>query len=83
VSLAMRMSMASDKVTMSSVGAAEFPEVVRKARISGVPKIVVNEKVEILGAQPETIFVEALRRLSEQANPREESVSPHSAVRHS
>lgn len=58
----MRMSMASDKVTMASIGAAEFPEVIRKYRISGVPKIVVNEKVEILGAQPESVFVdEALR----------------------
>ncbi len=53
----MRMSMASDKVTMASVGAAEFPETIRTYRISGVPKTVVNEKVEILGAQPESLFV--------------------------
>jgi predicted DsbA family dithiol-disulfide isomerase len=58
----MRMSMASDKVTMASVGAAEFPEVVRQYRISGVPKTVVNEQVEILGAQPENLFVEEALR---------------------
>jgi len=65
----MRMSVASDHVTMASVGAAEFPEVVRKYRISGVPKIVVNEQVEILGAQPENIFVEeALRPFVHQGS---------------
>ena len=58
----MRMSMASDKVTMASVGAAEFPDTIRKYRISGVPKTVVNEKVEILGAQPENLFVEEALR---------------------
>jgi hypothetical protein len=63
--------MASDKVTMASVGAADFPEVVRKYRISGVPKIVVNETVEMLGAQPENIFVEQALRpfVPEAATP--------------
>jgi hypothetical protein len=69
----MRMSMASDKVTMASVGAAEFPEVIRKYRISGVPKTIVNETVEILGAVPENAFVEdALRPfVAAPANPSE------------
>lgn len=58
----MRMSVASDKVTMASVGAAEFPEVIRKYRISGVPKTVVNETVEVLGAVPENAFVEEALR---------------------
>ncbi len=53
----MRMSMVSEKVTMASVGAAEFPDTVQKYRITGVPKTIVNEKVEILGAQPESLFV--------------------------
>lgn len=63
--------MASEKVTMASVGAAEFPEVIRKYRISGVPKVVVNEQVEILGAQPENIFVEEALRpfVSPSVNP--------------
>jgi predicted DsbA family dithiol-disulfide isomerase len=58
----MRMAMQSEKVTMASVGAAEFPDTVRRYRITGVPKTVVNDQVEILGAQPESLFVaEALR----------------------
>jgi hypothetical protein len=62
VSLAMRMAVQSDKVTMASVGAAEFPEFIQRYRISGVPKTVVNDQVEIVGAQPERLFVpEALQ----------------------
>ena len=58
----MRMAVQSERVTMASVGAAEFPDVVQRYRISGVPKTVVNDKVEILGAQPESMFVaDALR----------------------
>jgi predicted DsbA family dithiol-disulfide isomerase len=53
----MRMAMQSDNVTMASVGAGEFPDAVQRYRISGVPKTVVNDQVEILGAQPESIFV--------------------------
>ena len=49
--------MASEKVSTSVVGAAEFPDDVRRYRISGVPKTIVNDRVEILGAQPESIFV--------------------------
>lgn len=58
----MRMAMTSEKVRMASVGAAEFPDAVRKYRISGVPKTVVNDTVEILGAQPEHMFVEEALR---------------------
>ena len=58
----MRMSMQSEKVSMASIGAGEFPDVIRRYHISGVPKIVVNDQVEMLGAQPESVFVpEALR----------------------
>ena len=31
----------------------------RKFRVTGVPKTIVNEKVEILGALPEADFVDA------------------------
>ena len=53
----MRMALSSEQVKATVVGAAEFPEDVRKYGISGVPKTVVNETVEILGAVPEEQFV--------------------------
>jgi len=51
------MAVESGKVTSFIVEASEYPDLVRKYRVSGVPKTMVNEKVEILGAQPEEDFV--------------------------
>ena len=51
------MAFESPKISASVVDATEFPDLVRRYRISGVPKTVVNDRVEILGAQPEEIFV--------------------------
>jgi predicted DsbA family dithiol-disulfide isomerase len=51
------MAVESTKVTSMIVGANEFPDLVRKYQVSGVPKTVVNERVEILGARPEDDFI--------------------------
>ena len=44
-------------MTSIIVEASEYPDLVRKYRVSGVPKTVVNETVEILGARDEQTFV--------------------------
>ena len=49
--------MASELVTSVIVGASEYPDLVRKYRVSGVPMTVANETVEILGERPEEDFV--------------------------
>ena len=51
------MALENPKISASIVDATEFPDLVRRYRINGVPKTVVNDRVEILGAQPEAIFV--------------------------
>jgi predicted DsbA family dithiol-disulfide isomerase len=51
------MAVESGKVTSFIVEATEYPDLVRKYQVSGVPKTVVNETVEILGARPEEDFV--------------------------
>ncbi len=51
------MALENPKISASVVDATEFPDLVRRYRINGVPKTVVNDRVEILGAQPEEIFV--------------------------
>jgi len=51
------MAVESPKVTSVIVEATEYPDLVRKYQVSGVPKTMVNEKVEILGARPEEDFV--------------------------
>ncbi len=51
------MALESPNITASAVAAIEFPELVREYRVTGVPKTVVNERIEILGAAPEADFV--------------------------
>jgi predicted DsbA family dithiol-disulfide isomerase len=51
------MAVESPKVTSIVVEASEYPDLVRKYQVSGVPKTMVNERVEILGARPEEDFV--------------------------
>jgi predicted DsbA family dithiol-disulfide isomerase len=59
VSLAQRMAIESPHITAVAVEATEFPDLVQRYRINGVPKTVVDERVEILGALPEPDFVTA------------------------
>lgn len=39
------------------MSATEFPELVRRFRVTGVPKTIINESTDILGAVPEAEFV--------------------------
>ena len=58
VKLAHEMAAASPHVTAFAVEATEFPDLARRYRVTGVPKTVVNDTTEILGALPEEAFVE-------------------------
>ena len=59
MSLAVRMAKANPNIRAAIVEASEYPDLVRKYRISGVPKTVVNDEVEVLGALPEAAFVQS------------------------
>ena len=64
------MAFASPHVTAIAVEATEFPDLARTYRVSGVPKTVVNDQVEILGAVPQDAYVEqALSVLSAAPDP--------------
>jgi predicted DsbA family dithiol-disulfide isomerase len=52
------MAFASPNITAYAVEATEFPDLARRYQVTGVPKTVVNEEVEILGALPQDAFVE-------------------------
>jgi len=62
--------MASERITADAVEVSEYPELINKYNIRGVPKIVVNDRVEFEGALPEKQFVErvlsATRREDQQ-----------------
>ena len=51
--LAQLFALASEQITAEAIEAAEFPDLVQKFRVQGVPKTVINESVEFLGAVPE------------------------------
>ena len=51
------MALESPHVTAAAVAAVEYPDLVQQYRVTGVPKTVINERTEILGAVPEAAFV--------------------------
>jgi len=59
------MAFANPNITAFAVEATEFPDLARKYHVSGVPKTVVNDEVEILGGLPQDAFVQqALSQVS-------------------
>ena len=47
------------------IEATEFPDLVQRYKVTGVPKTVVDDQIEILGAQPEEIFVQQALQTAE------------------
>jgi predicted DsbA family dithiol-disulfide isomerase len=56
------MAVESEWVTADVVEAQEFPELAERYGVHGVPKVVVNDAVEFVGAQPEARFLEHVLR---------------------
>src|SRR3989442_12435473 len=54
------MALVSPRVRSIAVEAQEFPELARRYEVSAVPKIVLHERVEFMGAVPEPMFLEAV-----------------------
>ena len=65
VALANRMAFLNPNITATTIVATEFYELARKFRVTGVPKTVVNESIEVLGALPEPEFVRATLGVAE------------------
>ena len=63
------MAFGNPNITAYAIEATEFPDLARRYMVNGVPKTVVNEDIEILGAVPEDEFIEqALQFTSKQAS---------------
>jgi predicted DsbA family dithiol-disulfide isomerase len=69
VRLAQHMAIASDRVTATAIEATEFPDMAQAYQVSGVPKIVINDRVEFMGALPEAQFLDAVLQAVEPAKP--------------
>ncbi len=51
------MAIESPHIRADVIEASEFPELVEKYHVVGVPKIIVNDKIEFEGALPEGRYV--------------------------
>jgi predicted DsbA family dithiol-disulfide isomerase len=59
------MAFANANITSHAIEAMEFMELSRRFRVTGVPKTIVNDEIEIMGALPEEMFVRAALQIPE------------------
>jgi len=67
-SLAHKFAMESDFIRADMIDAGEFPHLAHKYSIMGVPKTVINEKTEFVGAVPEELFVQQVMLAQRSSN---------------
>lgn len=60
--IAHQMAVENEHVTADVIEAGEFPELAERYHVQGVPKVVVNEALEFVGAQPEARFLDHVLR---------------------
>jgi len=56
--VAHKLAIESDMVQADVIDSSEFPDLAMKYNVIGVPKIIINEKVEFVGAFNEDLFAE-------------------------
>jgi glutaredoxin-like protein len=56
--IAHKLAVESDMISADVIDAQEFPELAQKYSVIGVPKVVINEKIEFVGAFNEDLFAE-------------------------
>lgn len=56
--LAHQFAVESDRIVADMVEASEFPHLVQRYGVMGVPKTVVNEIPAVEGALPEALFID-------------------------
>jgi predicted DsbA family dithiol-disulfide isomerase len=60
------MAFSNPQITSTAIEATEFMDLTRKYRVTGVPKTIVNDTVEIMGALPEDAFVRAALQIPDE-----------------
>jgi glutaredoxin-like protein len=64
VNLANRLAIQSAMITATAIDATEYPDLVRRYNVNGVPKTIINDALEIIGAATEAEVVEAVVKLA-------------------
>ena len=80
--VAQMMAMENGHVRADVVEVQEFPQVAQKYRVMGVPKTVINETTQFIGAVPEETFIgkvlEAIGKA--EAAPDSEDAAPSTPI---
>ena len=65
--LAHKLAIENEHITADVVEVSEFIDLAQRYQVQGVPKTVMNDRVEVLGAVPESRFVqEVLKAVTSQ-----------------
>jgi predicted DsbA family dithiol-disulfide isomerase len=56
--LAHKLAIENEHITADVIEVSEFIDLAQRYQVQGVPKTVVNDRVEFVGAQPESRFVQ-------------------------
>jgi len=56
--VAHKLAVESDLIRADVIDGSEFPQLAQKYAITGVPKVIINEKIEFVGAFNEDLFAE-------------------------
>jgi glutaredoxin-like protein len=64
VNLANRLAIESAQITATAIDATEYPDLVRRYNVNGVPKTIINDVLAIIGAASEADVVEAVVKLA-------------------
>jgi predicted DsbA family dithiol-disulfide isomerase len=63
--LAHKLAIENEHITADVVEVSEFVDMAQRYRVQGVPKTVVNDRIEIVGALPEPRFIQEVLKAVE------------------
>lgn len=66
--IAHKFAVENDLIKAHVIDVGEFPHIGLKYGVMGVPKTVINEKIEFLGAVPEEVFLQHVTLAAQQSN---------------
>ena len=61
------MAIENDRITADVVEISEFPDLARRYAVTAVPKIVLNDQMELMGSQPESTLTKAVVEMGSQS----------------
>ena len=80
--VAQMMAMENDHVKADVVEVQEFPQIAQRYRVMGVPKTVINETTQFIGAVPEETFIDKVLEAigKAKAAPDAEDAAPSTSI---